>query len=356
MSVIHFAVLGPGKIADKMLAPALARTPGAKLWSVLSRDRARAAEFAARHGAASPSPAYDDLDALLADPALDAVIIASPDRLHASQAVAAAQAGKHVLCEKPMATSAAEARAMVEAAQAAKVRLGVAYHLRWHAGHRALHDRVLMGALGELRHARAHWSYRAHDAGNWRAHDEVGRWWSLAAVGTHGVDLLRWMMMPTAGEVVEVRALTSRAVWKGPHDETALVALRFSSGATAELTTSVVFDSPTRLELYGSEAMAVAEGTLGPRGAGHVTIGGQELPFTPVNPYDGELVDFVAAIRGGHEPEVAGGEGLRNVEILVEAGGGEPVQEESALKPSKAAAAGKAKTTKAARTRKTTGK
>lgn len=337
MSSIHIAVIGPGKIADKMLAPALARTPGAKLWSVLSRDRARAAEFAARHGAAAPSPAHTDLPSLLADPELHAVLIATPDRLHAEQAIAAARAGKHILCEKPMASSGAEARAMVEAARAADVRLGVAYHLRWHAGHRALRERIQSGVLGELRHMRVHWTYRAADAKNWRAHDEVGRWWSLAAVGTHGVDLLRWIMCPQAGEVVEVRGLISRAVWKGPHDETAVVALRFSSGATAELLTSVVFESPTRVEVYGAQATAFAEATLGPRGAGHILLAGQELAFTPVNPYDGELLDFVTAIRDGRECEVPGAEGLRNVEILEQACGNLP--QAAAAEPAKTEAA-----------------
>ncbi len=86
MSDIHVGLLGPGKIADRYLIPALARVPGARFWSVLSRDAARAAEFAARHHAASPLPAYTDVDAMLADPALHAVIIATPDGLHAEQA------------------------------------------------------------------------------------------------------------------------------------------------------------------------------------------------------------------------------------------------------------------------------
>src|SRR6185436_5427085 len=130
---LRIGILGPGLIADQKLAPALRRVPGACLWSVLSRDRARAAAFAARHGATAPAPAFTEIEAFLADPGLDAVIIASPDRLHAREATLAAAAGKHVFVEKPMATSVDEARAMVNACAAAGVRLGVAYHLRFHA-------------------------------------------------------------------------------------------------------------------------------------------------------------------------------------------------------------------------------
>src|SRR6185295_4929236 len=123
-------------------------------------------DFASRHGAASPEPVYTDLAGLLTDPHLDAVLIATPDGLHARQAVAAARAGKHVLVEKPMATDLEGARAMVNAAEAAGVRLGVAYHLRWHAGHRLLHERVQQGDLGDLRHMRAQWTFRTADASN----------------------------------------------------------------------------------------------------------------------------------------------------------------------------------------------
>lgn len=316
---IRFAVLGTGRIADTQLVPALGQVPSAQLWSVLSRDEARGREFANRHGAASPDPVHTDLASLLVDPRLDAVLIATPDGLHAGQAVAAARAGKHVLVEKPMATDLAGARAMVDAADAAGVRLGVAYHLRWHAGHRLLHERVQRGELGELRHMRAQWTFRAADASNWRAHSAVGRWWGLAGVGTHGLDLVRWFLVPACGEVVEVRSLITREVYRGPHDETALVMLRFASGATAEIVTSVLFDSVSSVEIYGSRAAAVCEGTLGPRGAGAVRLLGQELPFQPVNPFAGEIADFVAAIRDGRPPEVPGREGLRNVELLLQA-------------------------------------
>jgi 1,5-anhydro-D-fructose reductase (1,5-anhydro-D-mannitol-forming) len=315
---IRIAIVGPGRIADGRLAPALARVDGARLWSVHSRDRERAAAFARRHDAASPTPAYDDLDEMLADPQLDAVVVSTPDRLHAAQSVAAARAGKHVLVEKPMCTDATSGRLMIDACAQAGVHLGVAYHLRWHAGLRELQRRVAEGALGRLRHARAQWTWRAPDAGDWRAAPDVGRWWSLAGVGTHCLDLLRWFLRP-CGEVVGVRATTSHAVFGSPHDETAIVTLSLADGTTAELTSSVLFDSASRLEIYGERDRAICENVMGPHGTGSITLGGRPLEFERADPYRGELADFVAAIREGRPPEVDGHEGLRNVEILVDA-------------------------------------
>jgi 1,5-anhydro-D-fructose reductase (1,5-anhydro-D-mannitol-forming) len=314
--MLNFAILGTGGIADRSLAPALAATPGARLWSVQSRDEARARSFADRHGAAAPRAAFTDLNGLLKDSELHAVIIATPDRLHADQAVQAALAGKHVFTEKPMAHDVESARAMVQACRTAGVRLGVAYHLRWHAGHRALIGRVRKGALGPLRHVRAQWTYRADDPHNWRAHDKVGRWWSLAGTGTHLIDLVRWTLLPSEDEVTDLRSLVTRSVWKGLHDETAIVSLLFASGATAEILTSVLFDSPSRFEVYGADGSAICEGTLGPSGGGQILIGKTPLEYVPINPYVRELQDFVAAVNENRDPEVPGEEGLRNVQIL----------------------------------------
>ena len=94
----------------------------------MSRDLGRARDFARRHGAAGGEAAHERLDTLLADPELDAMIIATPDKLHAEQTIAAAKVGKHVLVEKPMATDAESAPAMVRACRNAGVVLAVAYH------------------------------------------------------------------------------------------------------------------------------------------------------------------------------------------------------------------------------------
>ena len=315
---INIALLGPGRIAENSLVPGLARVPGARLWSILSRDLGRARAFADRHSAGSPEPAHDRLDTLLSDEALDAVLIATPDKQHAEQAVAAAEAGKHVLVEKPMVTDRASGRQVIDACRAANVKLGVAYHMRWHAGHRKLHQTVQSGTLGELRHMRVQWTFKSTDATDWRASPEVGRWWGLAGVGTHCLDQIRWFMRPTCGEVLEMRSTVSRAVFDTPHDETAVVSLMFESGATAALCSSVLFAAPTRMEVYGSDGHANCVGTLGAHGGGNIELNGERFEFEPSDPYAGEIGDFVDAVANDRPPEVDGEEGLANVDLLLE--------------------------------------
>lgn len=312
-------MIATGGIAEGALAPAVTNAEGAELWSVLSRDAGRARTFAQRHGAASPQPAHTDLDVLLADPDLDAVLIASPDGLHVEQCIAAARAGKHVLCEKPMATTAEDAGRMVAECCEAGVKLGVAYHMRWHRGHRDLAVAAHAGRLGSLRHMRAQWTHRAVDDSNWRARPDVGRWWALAGVGTHCLDQVRWYMRPTCGEVTRVTPHITRSVFRGPHDETALLALEFESGATAEICASVLFNAPKRMEVYGSDGHALFDDTFGRHGRGRIVTHEGEHVFEFADPYTGEVEDFAAAVREDRDPEVNGEEGTRNVALLEEA-------------------------------------
>ncbi|NKC14539.1 MAG: hypothetical protein GKR94_20865 [Gammaproteobacteria bacterium] len=320
---MKIALLATGRIADTQLAPAIAQANGAELWSVLSRDKVRARAFAVKHAAASPQPAYDDLDELLSDDALEAVVIASPDKLHAPQTLAALAAGKHVLTEKPMTTDMASANAMVEAARGAGLRLGIAYHLRWHAGHRALHrlmtgEARTGGGFGPIRHMRVQWPMQS-DPGNWRAGAELARWWCLSGVGTHCLDQIRWFMRPHNGEISKLVSVINRSVYDGPHEETAVIAMQFESGATAEMCNSVLFAGPRRMEIYAESGYALCENTLGADGAGRIVTHEGDFGFAVRNPFVGEIEDFVAAVAQGRAPEVDGCEGLRNVELLLEA-------------------------------------
>lgn len=323
MNPIRFGIIGTGRIADNAHAPALSQAEGAVLWSVLSRDGVRATAFAQKHGAQAKGAVHTDITSFLADPDLDAVIITSPDNLHAEHIIACAKAGKHVLAEKPLTVTRQQAHDVVAVCDAANVRLGTGFHLRWHAGHRLLHDLVCnQKKLGTLRHMRLLWTWLAHDNTNWRAHADVGTWWGLAGTGSHCFDMMHWFANGEHGPIVERKSVISRNVWQGPHDETAIVSLRYESGLTVDVTTSVLFDASTRFELYGDQGCAIGDGTLQGtvgKGDGIIRVKGTALDYTPVIPHRAQIEGFVAAIRKSIEPNASGRDGQRVVNDLVAA-------------------------------------
>jgi len=204
-----------------------------------------------------------------------------------------------VLLEKPMATTVEEAKAICDACLQERVKLAIAYHMRWHDGHRQVASRLHAGEFGKPHYARALWTWKADDNSNWRAHSDYGRWWGLAGVGTHCVDFLRWMLLPPCGEVTAVTSLIDKSTYGGPHDETASISMQFGNGAVADVMTSVMFSAPSRFEICCSDAIVTGEGTLATNGGGAIAINGEPLKFEVVNPYVGEIQNFVNAIGGG---------------------------------------------------------
>ena len=142
-----WGIIGVGDVTEVKAAPSIFRAPDSDVVHVMRRDAGRARDFAERHGVARWST---DAQAVLDDPEVTAVYVATPTAWHAGYAVAAARAGKHVLVEKPMAMSAAEARGMVEAAEAAGVRLWVAYYRRALPRFVKVRELVASGVLGRL--------------------------------------------------------------------------------------------------------------------------------------------------------------------------------------------------------------
>jgi predicted dehydrogenase len=149
---IGWAVVSTGRHPYQKMAPAINAAADSEIVGVVSRDRDRAESFASKHHART---AYVDFDEMLCDPAVDVVYLASPNFLHAQQAVKAAQAGKHVLWEKPMALTMEEAHRMVDACKKHDFRLGVGFHLRFHPGHQALREAAQAGVLGTIAFAQA---------------------------------------------------------------------------------------------------------------------------------------------------------------------------------------------------------
>jgi predicted dehydrogenase len=306
---LGLALLGTGNIAARAFVPAVQAVAGARLVAVLSRDRARAAAFAQEHGIPE---AYDDLEALLRSPQVEAVIVATPDAMHEPQVIAAAQAGKHVLCEKPMTTTYAGCERMAAAVRASGITFAMGYNNRFNPGLRRVKTLLDAGQLGQVRYARAFLTSQAQDPQGWRAHSEQARYWALSAVGTHLIDLWRWYF----GEPASVGGCLASPVYQSPNDEVAVLVLNYPGRLLAELSVAAVFRGGNRLELYGEDGALIAEGVIGARPGGTITCKGEAVAHPWVNPFIGEVADFIEAIEQRRAPRATLEGGLRNVYIM----------------------------------------
>jgi predicted dehydrogenase len=200
---MRFGVLGAARIARNSFVPGVRGSSQAQLYAVASRDVERAQAFA--HELEIPR-AHNSYAELLEDPAVDAVYIALPNNLHVEWTIAAARAGKHVLCEKPLAPTAAEAERARAACAAARVLLMEGFMWRHHVQHRRVWELIDGGAIGEPTFVRASFSFRvsrpqAGAAPNVRLQSAL-QGGSLMDVGCYGVNAARWLFGAEPTEVV----------------------------------------------------------------------------------------------------------------------------------------------------------
>lgn len=312
----NIAIIGTGNIASTAHAPAIAAIPETRLTAVLSRNEESGTEFLRQHGTPE-AKVYTKLADLAVDPGVDLVIVTSPDFLHYEQARACLEAGKHVLLEKPMTLEAQQAEELATLARSKGLVLAIGFHLRSHAGHRLLRDKIIQGkAVGNVRHIRVVWSYLQTDDTNWRAKDEFSKWWSLSAVGSHCIDLARWFA-DDMNDWQQLKATIANNLWHGPHDETAIVAGQVSNGVTVEVVSSVQFGPYNRIEIFGDQGNALCDDTLGRAGAGSININGEQLDFTPVNPFASQLQNVLSAINDTAALNAPAEAGVRSVQDLL---------------------------------------
>lgn len=234
---LGMALIGCGSIAKHRHGPEAAAHPQVKLVAVCDPVLARAEALAAEFG----GKAVTDWQAVVKLPEVDAVIVATPNYLHAPVTIAALQAGKHVLCEKPMATSIVEANAMIAAAKASGKTLMIAHNQRLAPLHIRAKQILKSGILGRVitfRTSFAHpgpegWSIEG--VGGWFFQKDKAFVGAMGDLGVHKADLIRWLL---DDEVVEVTAFVEAIAAKKASnvDDNAICLLRMSSGAIGSLT------------------------------------------------------------------------------------------------------------------------
>ena len=296
------------------MAAALRDAPGSSLAAV-SRARADLAEaFAKTSGAERWHARWEDL---VRDPEIDAVYVATPVHLHAGQAVAAAEAGKHVLCEKPMAMDVAECDRMIAAAAAHNVRLGVAYYRHFYPVVTRVRALLAAGAIGAPVLAQID----AFERFNPQPHDE--RYWFVKRsesgggpmfdFGCHRLELL----LSLFGPVRETVGLTANVIFEREVEDTAVAALRFASGPCATVTvTHAAIEPRDSLRIFGTSG-SIHAAVLN---VGQIVItengeDRQEVHPPAPNLHQPLVEDFVDALRSNRAPQVDGAAGRAVAEI-----------------------------------------
>src|SRR5215468_5349661 len=302
--MVRAAIVGLGRWGRSLVASVQGKSSDIRFVAAHTRTRATAEDFCRDQGL----PLADSYEQVLADPRVDAVVLATPHSLHERQVLAAAAAGKHIHVEKPITLTRASADAVVAAARKAGIVLAVGYCRRFHPAVVELRQRLRDGRLGKVvsmvaQHTTSTGQFIPPD--NWRAAPEEAPGGALTAVGVHSLD----HMIEFAGRVRDVRCITARHV-PGPSDDTTTVMLWFENGATGLIFCSVATATNFSFTLYGSKGLAeisqpnlqrfrfVPTSAVAPTGP--VTAPPDEVREHPhFDMLNTELTQFARAIRDG---------------------------------------------------------
>ena len=275
---IRWGLVGCGWVARDYVAPALRAAPSASLVALCDPDDHAMQRIAADTPGVA---AFADMAQML-ESEIDAVYVATPNHLHRDLTERAARAGKHVLCEKPMATNLADAHAMVETCADNGVVYATAFDQRFHAAHAQLREIIAAGELGEITLARIHyacwtppgWKPDSDDGShdNWRVDPSRAGGGALIDLAPHGFDLTQMLL---DSPLTEVACLMQRRVFDYAVDDGAALIGRFENGAL--LTMNVAYNCPDNfprrtLEIIGTRGMARALNTMGQTPGGSLQI------------------------------------------------------------------------------------
>ena len=330
---LNWGVVGAGGIADRRTMPeGLVPAGNAELVAMMEPVADVLEALKPKYPDATPC---DSVDELLADERVKAVYIASPPGFHCEQTIAACRAGKHVLCEKPLALTVAEGEQMVAAAQEAGVKLGTNFMMRFHWCHGRIKALLDEGRLGRPVMGRAELTcWYPLITGAFRQSEGEGGGGAFVDMGNHCIDLLEFFF----GRTTEIAMFADRLLQEYETEDTAVAILRFENGATGMIDTLFnVPDAASRnmLEVYGSLGSAVTKGTVGQMSTGEISLiaeeagagydaqqkredAGEEIlqEASPRNIYQALIEEFTTAVEEDRDPPISGEDGLWNHRVV----------------------------------------
>ncbi|MDE3009517.1 MAG: Gfo/Idh/MocA family oxidoreductase [Pseudomonadota bacterium] len=311
-----WGLIGASTIAAEHMIGAIRAQAGHEVVGVMSSDLKRGLDYAAAHGIGR---SHVTLAALLADPDVDAVYISTTNELHREQVLAAAAAGKHVLCEKPLALTVAEAHEMVAACRKAGVVMATNHHLRNAASHRRIRELVQSGAIGRPLFARVfHAVHLPPHLQGWRIDRPAAGGGVILDITVHDADTLRFILGCEPVEAVAMSQSTSLA--RADLEDGVMAVLRFENGVLAQLHDAfTVRYAGTGIEIHGEEGSIIGRGVMTQRPVGEVVLrtaaGETPVPLEHQNLYVRGVAAFAAALRGEGAPAASAEDGVRSLAV-----------------------------------------
>jgi len=321
-TILNWGLVGTSGFAGGHFAKALVEAENASLAAVVSHDPDRAEKFASRVKAGK---AYTSVAELAADTEIDAVWVASPNHMHFDHAKSLLEAGKHVLCEKPLALTSAHCRKLFDTAEKAGKKLTVGYNMRQDPLLKSLKARVDAGEFGKPGLVRVN-RFHAYpdDPSPWRRQKQTSGGWSINDIGTHCIDQCIWFL----GYAKTVSGHLATRRFDVETDDLSLVAMTFESGALGSIEVSTALTAgPPRVEFYGTGGWFVVEhGRLASVIRHKEQVGKDDAVDTTVdnsgvNLFKLEAEAFGRAALGLEEVAVPSKDAVHNIEIIEQARG-----------------------------------
>jgi predicted dehydrogenase len=310
------AVVGLGKLALGQILPALKTTKLCRLAAVVSGHLDKAKKVAADHGLPPGSIySYDTYDRIADNRDIDIVYVVLPNSMHAEYTIRASRAGKHVLCEKPMAVSARECEQMIAAAAQAKRLLAVAYRLRFEPHNEELIRLARQKELGVIKaiHAAAGFAM-GPDVGQWRLDRKLAGGGSLMDMGIYALQAARTISGEEPAVVTAQQSVTDPKKFRGI-DETIVFSLKFPGGVLAQCTSSYA-TNVNRYEVAAERGRFGVDPAQWYHGIKGFRSDGRPFGFADLDHVAAELDDLAACVRAGRASRVPGEEGLRDLRVI----------------------------------------
>jgi 1,5-anhydro-D-fructose reductase (1,5-anhydro-D-mannitol-forming) len=309
MKQLRWGLVGASTIAREWMIGAI-RATGGEIASLLSSDAARGKAFAEANGIGHATTKLDDVLERS-----DAVYISTTNELHREQALRAAAAGKHVLCEKPLALSIEHAAEMVEACRRAGVVIGTNHHLRNAGTHRAMREAIAAGRIGRPLFARVfHAVFLPPALQGWRIKSPADAGAGVVMdITVHDADTLRFVL---GEDPVEVTAfLQSAGLGESGIEDGAMGVIRFRSGVLAQFHDAfTTAHARTGFEVHGSDGSLIGTNCMTQRPIGEVVLrrasGEENLPIEHADLYVRSVAAFAAAVAGEGKPAATGEDGI----------------------------------------------